>query len=247
MSLLGNLITQVARSTLQEQQSQKHSSAHNSQTNGLNGGLGSILGSVLGGQLGNVNQPNHHSKNRQVDNDFGLDDVLGSLLGGAMGRQMGQNNSLDNNLGSILGSVLSSGLGKGGVHSGKSGKSMLMMALLPVVLSWIQRNGGLSGALNKVKQLGMQHNVQSWMDIGQTNQNLNTEQVNQLFDANDIHQVAGQVGTDENEVRKGLAELLPEVMNQLTPKGGLQDEQQANREIDEIMSQLSAKLGNFVR
>lgn len=244
MSLLGNLITQVARSAMQPEQNN-----HVNQR-GTSGGLGDILGSVLGSQMGNqMGRQPHQPQHRQANNDFGLDDVLGSVLGSAMGGGMGHQMGQTGGLGSILGSVLGSGMG-GGLGGGNrqmSGKGMLIAALLPVVLGWIQRNGGLSGALAKVQQMGMQNNAQSWMDASQPNQNLDLDQVSQLFDANDIHQVAGQVGADENEVRQGLAELLPEVMNQLTPRGGLEDEQEANQEIDDIMSQLSAQLGQFGR
>jgi len=44
-------------------------------------------------------------------------------------------------------------------------------------------------------------------------------------------------------VRQGIAELLPEVVNQLTPKGNLDTEAEANEEIDQIISQLSNRLG----
>lgn len=46
-------------------------------------------------------------------------------------------------------------------------------------------------------------------------------------------------------MRQGLSELLPEVMNQLTPHGNLDNEAEANQEIDQIISQLSSRLGTL--
>ena len=227
MSLLGNLVTQVARQAL-EGQDTKHSPNQRTQPTST-GGLGGILGSILGGN--NSAQTNTQSQS----NGFGLDDIIGGMLGGQMG---GQTNGAGG-LGSILGNVL--GRGQANVRGG-SNKAMLVAALMPIALNWIQRNGGLSGALNKVKDMGFGNEAQSWMSTQQQNQNLDPNQINKLFDKQEIEHVCQQTGADETEVRQGLAELLPEIVNQLTPSGDLAKEQEANSEINEILSQISASL-----
>lgn len=227
MSLLGNLVTQVARQAL-EGQDKKHSPNQRTQS-ASTGGLGGILGSILGGN--NSAQTNSQSQS----NGFGLDDIIGGMLGGQMGGQT----SGAGGLGSILGSVL--GRGQASARGG-SNKAMLVAALMPIALNWIQRNGGLSGALNKVKDMGFGNEAQSWMSTQQQNQNLDPNQINKLFDKQEIEHVCQQTGADETEVRQGLAELLPEIVNQLTPSGDLAKEQEANSEINEILSQISASL-----
>ena len=227
MSLLGNLVTQVARQAL-EGQDTKHSPNQRTQSTST-GGLGGILGSILGGN--NSAQTNTQSQS----NGFGLDDIIGGMLGGQMG---GQTSGVGG-LGSILGSVL--GRGQASTRGG-SNKAMLVAALMPIALNWIQRNGGLSGALNKVKDMGFGNEAQSWMSTQQQNQNLDPNQINKLFDKQEIEHVCQQTGADETEVRQGLAELLPEIVNQLTPSGDLAKEQEANSEINEILSQISASL-----
>lgn len=227
MSLLGNLVTQVARQAL-EGQDTKHSPNQRTQSTST-GGLGGILGSILGGN--NSAQTNTQSQS----NGFGLDDIIGGMLGGQMGGQT----SGAGGLGSILGSVL--GRGQASARGG-SNKAMLVAALMPIALNWIQRNGGLSGALNKVKDMGFGNEAQSWMSTQQQNQNLDPNQINKLFDKLEIEHVCQQTGADETEVRQGLAELLPEIVNQLTPSGDLAKEQEANSEINEILSQISASL-----
>lgn len=230
MSLLGNLITQVARQAMDPEDPKRNPVNQRANTQSQSGGLGGILGSVLGGS---------QSSAGSTGNGFGMDDILGSVLNSQMG---GRSNAGAGGLGSILGSVL--GGGAGGVsRSGMGGgKGMLVAALMPVVLGWIQRNGGLSGALSQIQSMGKSQQIQSWMSTEQQNENLDPSEVDNLFDTQEIQQVAQQTGADEHEVRQGLAELLPEVFNQLTPTGGLDKEEEANSEINEILSQISANL-----
>ncbi len=235
MSLLGNLVAQVARSAMDPNDAQRN--PVNQRINPRRtGGLGDILGSVLGGstQTGGYHP---QQQNRQADNGFGLDDILGGLTGGS---QRGGMSSGTGGLGDILGSVLGGSQRSSG---GFGGKGMLIAALMPMVLSWIQRNGGLSGALSKITGMGHEQQARSWMSNSEANDNLDPSEINRLFDKSEIQQVATQTGANESEVRQGLAELLPEVMNQLTPNGNLDNESEANQEIEQIIGQLSSRLG----
>lgn len=234
MSLLGNLITQVARSAMDPEDSKRNPVNQNINPR-RTGGLGDILGGVLGGSPNNRN-------NKQTDNGFGLDDILGGLIGGN-GNQRANTNSGAGGLGDILGSVLGGQTNKSGFGGG--GKGMLVAALLPMVMSWIQRNGGLSGALSQITSMGFDNQARSWMSTNEVNDNLDPNDITRLFDASDIQQVAAHTGANEAEVRQGLAELLPEVVNQLTPHGNLDNESEANQEIDQIVSQISSRLGTL--
>ena len=240
MSLLGNLVSQVARSALDPQDAQRNP-VNQQRAPRRTGGLGDILGSVL---TGGSNQPrdyNPQQYERHQDNGFGLDDILGGLGGMMGGNQRGGMSSGSGGLGDILGSVL----GGGQRRSGFGGKGMLVAALMPMVLSWVQRNGGLSGALSKIMGMGYESQAKSWMSNNQQNDNLDPNEVSRLFDENEIQQVAAHTGANDSEVRQGLAELLPEVMNQLTPNGNLDHESEANQEIDQIINQLSSRLGSL--
>lgn len=236
MSLLGNLVSQVARSAMAPDDAQRNP-LNQGATSRRTGGLGDILGSVLGGgQTGGYNPQQY---NRQADNGFGLDDIMGGLTGG---NQRGGMSSGAGGLGDILGSVLGGQRNRSGFGGGKG---MLVAALMPMVLSWIQRNGGLGAALSKITSMGHDNQVRSWMSNSEDNDNLDPNEINQLFDENEIQQVAAKTGANETEVRQGLAELLPEVMNQLTPNGNLENEAEANQEIDQIIGQLSSRLNTL--
>lgn len=235
MGLLTSLVTQVAQSAIQSKMGQ---SRMGGQSQADMGGLGNIFGNVLGG---GVQQPQMQS------NGFGLDDIIGMAMNQNQGMSQG------GVLGQVLGSVLGGGLGgglSGGMgnnmgmnqfpqsQSGFGGKGMLMAALLPIALMFIQRNGGLSGAFNKIQNMGFGHQANSWMSADQSNQPLDANDINQLFDNNELAQVAAQTGVDQSEVRQSMAELLPQLFDSLTPNGDTQTERQANKEISDILAQL---------
>ena len=227
MGLLTSLVTQVAQSAIQSKMGQ---SKMGGQSQVDMGGLGNIFGNVLGG---GVQQPQMQS------NGFGLDDIIGMAMNQNQGMSQG------GVLGQVLGSVLGGGMGNNvGMNqfpqsqSGFGGKGMLMAALLPIALMFIQRNGGLSGAFNKIQNMGFGHQANSWMSADQSNQPLDANDINQLFDNNELAQVAAQTGVDQSEVRQSMAELLPQLFDSLTPNGDTQTESQANNEISDILAQL---------
>ncbi|HAR76355.1 MAG TPA: hypothetical protein DCR60_09135 [Psychrobacter sp.] len=234
MSLLGNLVSQVARSAMDPEDAQRN--PVNQRINPRRtGGLGDILGSVLGGGNQSAGYNPQQYERRSADNGFGLDDIIGGITGG---NQRGGMSSGSGGLGDILGNVLGGQTTRGGF----GGKGMLIAALMPMVLSWIKRNGGLSGALSKITGMGYENQARSWLSNKELNDNLDPNDINRLFDDSEIQQVAAHTGANETEVRQGLAELLPEVVNQLTPNGNLDNEPEANEEIDQIISQLSNRL-----
>ena len=237
MSLLGNLITQVASSAMDPEDSKRNPVNQNINPR-RTGGLGDILGGVLTGSRNQTREYNPQRYDNQSANGLGLDDILGGLTGG---RQRGGISSGAGGLGDILGGVLGGQRTRGGF----GGKGMLVAALMPMVLSWIQRNGGLSGALSKITGMGYDKQARSWMSNHELNDNLDPNDVSRLFDESEIQQVAAHTGANQSEVRQGLAELLPEVVNQLTPHGNLDNETEANQEIDQIVSQLSSRLGTL--
>ena len=235
MGLLTSLVTQVAQSAIQSKMGQ---SKMGGQSQADMGGLGNIFGNVLGGGM---QQPQMQS------NGFGLDDIIGMAMNQNQG--MSQGGVLGQVLGSVLGGGMGGGLGSGmgnnvGMNqfpqsqSGFGGKGMLMAALLPIALMFIQRNGGLSGAFNKIQNMGFGHQANSWMSADQSNQPLDANDINQLFDNDELAQVASQTGVDQSEVRQSMAELLPQLFDSLTPNGDTQTESQANKEISDILSQL---------
>lgn len=230
MGLLDGLVGQVVSNALGGQQKQQQSndlggllgqvvaSQLGGNQNQSQSGLGGLLGSVVASQLGGG----------QSQTQGGLGGLLGGLLGG-------QQKQAPADLGSILGQVVA-----GQMSGGKGGfdKKTLLIALIPVVLGFIQKNGGLSGVLAKFNGAGLDNKAQSWVALDQDNDGLDAGDVMRLFGSDEIDNVCQKTGASQGEVCQGIAELLPQVMNDLTPNGNVGvDETVANNEISEILAQ----------
>ena len=228
MSLLQSIVTQVVQNAITSGQPQQQA-----QQGGLGGLLGSLTGgnnSGLGGMLGNVVAGQVAKQMGGQSSSGGLGDVLGGLLGGQ------QKTTSAGDLGSILGSVLGS-QSQQQSQSGGFNKSTLLLALLPIVLGFIQSNGGLSATLAKVTGSGLNNQAQSWVGIDKDNDGLDAKDVLGLFGQDAINSACQSTGASQDQVCQGIAELLPQVVDGLTPQGNLQTEQQANDEINEILAQ----------
>jgi uncharacterized protein YidB (DUF937 family) len=95
--------------------------------------------------------------------------------------------------------------------------------LLPILLSLLQnRQGGLSGLVNAFQQQGLGNVVQSWIGTG-ANQPISPDQVTQVLGHDQVQQVADEAGISHEEAKTGLAALLPQVVDRLTPNGQLQE------------------------
>ena len=182
------------------------------QQSGQGGGLGGILGSVLG-QLGGQQQ-----QNTQNQQQGGLGGILGSVLG-----QLGGGNT----------STQSNAVGGNTAHT-------LLIAVLPLILAWIQKQGGLQGALDKLKNAGLANQVQSWVDPQQVNaQDIPAQNIQSLFDDQDIEQVAQQAQAPKQEIYSAIASVLPQVIDSLTPQGSNTNPQEANQDIQQVLNLVS--------
>ena len=189
---------------------------------------------ILAKQALGANQQSNQSQG-------GLGGILGSVLG-----QLGANNqqSAQGGLGGILGSVLGQ-LGGQQQRSaaGASGTQSLLIAVLPLVLAWIQKQGGLQGALDKLKGQGLTSQVDDWVSTGPgENAHVGAEQVQSLVDDADVEQVAQQTQTPKSAIYGAIASVLPQVIDSLTPQGGNTNPQEANNDIQQVLNLLSGFL-----
>ncbi len=95
--------------------------------------------------------------------------------------------------------------------------------LLPIILSVLQsRQGGLSGLVNAFQQQGLGNVVQSWIGTG-ANQPISPDQVTQVLGHDQVQQVADEAGISHEEAKTGIAAMLPQIVDRLTPNGELQE------------------------
>jgi uncharacterized protein YidB (DUF937 family) len=129
--------------------------------------------------------------------------LLDSILGSAVGAQGQQ--SAANPLGSILGSLA-------GGNQQQSGD------LLAAAMSMLQQSGGLGGALDKLRGSGLGTQADSWVGTG-ANMAVSGDQLSQAFGG--LGNIASQLGLSQGQAGSAMAQILPELINQLTPNGKL--------------------------
>ncbi len=159
------------------------------------------------------------------------------LIDGLLGAALGGNNNGNNGLqGALLQAVIgmitkqaggnSGGLGGliGGLLGGGQQQSGGLGGLLGGLLGGGQQNndavaGGLGSLTGMLSQLGLGNQVQSWIGTGE-NQPVSADDIQKTLGANGtLTELAQSAGVSEGEAAGGLAELLPNLINQLTPNG----------------------------
>ena len=107
----------------------------------------------------------------------------------------------------------------GALAGGQSGGNG---ALLETVLQLVNdpRHGGLEGLVRAFQQGGLGEIVNSWVSTGQ-NLPVSPEQVHSALGDASLQDIAAQLGMSPAQASGSLAELLPQVVDQLTPNGQL--------------------------
>jgi uncharacterized protein YidB (DUF937 family) len=118
---------------------------------------------------------------------------------------------LDGMLGDVVGSVL------GGAQGQAAGGGN---AMLDLVMKLMQQQGGLSGLVGMLTKSGLGEQAASWVSTG-ANLPVSAEQITQVLGSGTIGDLAAKMGMNAQDVSGGLAQYLPEVVNQLTPDGNL--------------------------
>ena len=221
MTNLSSIVEILAKQALGGGQLQQKSSQQ--------GGLADILGSVLGHLNQSNSQQNQNTQNQQ--------------------NQTGQQ-TRQNGLGAILGSVLSQfgGSGTQGTAQSRSGLGgstgkTLLIAVLPLVLAWIQKQGGLQGALDKLKGQGLNSQVDDWVSTGPgENANVDPQQVQNLFDDQEVEAVAQQTHAPKQDVYSAISQVLPQIIDSLTPQGEQTSKKEANNDIQNVLNMVSGLL-----
>ena len=129
-----------------------------------------------------------------------LDAILGGVLGGNAG-------------GPISGQFGNATGGTPGDTNTQAQNPLLLMAL-----QLLQRNGGLQGILAKFQQAGYSQQAQSWIGTG-PNLPIDPRVLQQVFGQGQLGQIAQQLGIPREQASDGVAQVLPQVVDQMTPAG----------------------------
>jgi uncharacterized protein YidB (DUF937 family) len=113
--------------------------------------------------------------------------------------------------------------------------------LMDIVMSLITnpQSGGLQGLIQTFKEKGLEDAMSSWISTGE-NQSVSGDQMQHALGSNFIQQIAQQLGSSKSEVSGGLANLLPDIIDKLTPTGKLP-------EGDQLLQGLEMLKKNFLK
>jgi uncharacterized protein YidB (DUF937 family) len=136
-----------------------------------------------------------------------------------------------------LGDVLGQVLGQGGpaMRAGPAGGGGLD-DLLGQILGGGAAAGGLGGLLEQMRRAGMADQADSWVQRG-PNLPISPDALDQIFGRGGMSEIARQAGISEDEARSGLSELLPEVVDRVTPNGNVPDMDSLASSVDELAKQ----------
>lgn len=113
----------------------------------------------------------------------------------------------------IIGSVLSNMLASSS-NSGNATGSIVT----DVLGSLIRQQGGMEGIFNQLQKGGLDDLLNSWIGTEQ-NQPMHANQVNDVFGDEAISNVAQQAGVEQSQAQDILAQVLPQIIDMLTPNG----------------------------
>ena len=154
---------------------------------------------------------------------MGLMDTLSGLLG------------KNKRSSSTTGAAGAGGLGGlGSLIGGMGGNGgTLLTALLPLLMG-----GGLNGILSKLQGGGQASKVSSWVGTG-PNEPIHPDVVEQAIGQDQVARIAQQAGVSHDEAKSGLSQLLPGVIDHLSPNGQMPD----GNSLNEALGKLKTSLG----
>lgn len=100
------------------------------------------------------------------------------------------------------------------------------------------QTGGLEGLLAKFQQSGMGNLADSWVSTGK-NLPISADQITQALGSDQLGSLAKGLGLSQGDVSSQLAQLLPDVVDKLTPNGQVPD----SGSLGELLGSLAKRLG----
>ncbi len=118
----------------------------------------------------------------------------------------------------LMDSILSQGEGPQGQGAAPSaGQQNLVNSIMGMI-----GGGGLNGLLDSFRQKGLGEAVQSWIGTG-SNTPISGQDVQASLGEQKIAEIAQSAGLSKEETAGGLAQLLPQLVDKLSPDGKLPD------------------------
>ena len=104
----------------------------------------------------------------------------------------------------------------GALAGGESGDGTLLQTVLQLVNN--PQTGGLEGLIRSFQQGGLGDIVNSWVANGQ-NLPVSGEQIESVLGGSALQDLAAQLGVSPHQASGTLADVLPHLVDQMTPNG----------------------------
>jgi uncharacterized protein YidB (DUF937 family) len=189
--------------------------------------LDDLLGG-LAGQPGGGRAPEQPTRAQAAGGGASMSNVLMALMPvvltmlsnrGSQGRAPGQMSAAPGaggGLGDILGQVLGGAAGGGGSA------------------------GGLGSVLAQLQRAGFGEQADSWVSAG-ANKPIPPDAMSQIFGREGLEQISRHAGLSEEETSRGLSQLLPEVVDRVTPGGEVPDFDALTNSVDDLGRQFRVR------
>ncbi len=104
--------------------------------------------------------------------------------------------------------------------SGQGGGNAALLNAVVGMLGNDAKGGGLAAILGKAQQSGLGDVVGSWIGKGQ-NLPISADQLQNMFGSDTIASLAKQLGVPVGDAASQMSQMLPDVVDKLTPQGQL--------------------------
>ena len=99
--------------------------------------------------------------------------------------------------------------------------------LLQIAMQMLANKGdtggaGLGGLMNSLQNAGMGEQLKSWIGTGE-NMPISGDQLASALGSDKIADIASKLGMPDSDVSGGLASMLPQIIDKLSPNGQLPD------------------------
>lgn len=132
---------------------------------------------------------------------------------------------LDTVLGAVMGGGQQQANAQGGAGAGGLGSIISMIASNPQMLSVITgmlgndgAHGGLGGLASKFQGAGLGHVMDSWTANGD-NHAISGDQLSNVLGSGAMGDIASKLGMSNGDAAGQLAQILPGLINHMTPEG----------------------------
>jgi len=115
------------------------------------------------------------------------------------------------------------------------GQSSMLDNLLEMLND--QKSGGITGLIQKFNESGLGDHRSSWISTGE-NLPISADQIKDALGNDRIKELASKLNLGEHDTLKSLADMLPHLINKLTPDGSVPHQERLSQGIDMLKKKL---------